>query len=499
VSGPITLNRQQFLATAAGQKPGSSYGNYLAYIAKARRGSPGGDVVNAAPADPYSSIIASLQKPMTSAQITTQANAQISPLVAAATKQIQGETAAATHAIGGFSADAASKLAAMNFAEPYQQAEGGQAAVDAALRASLANAGSADADQLSQRLAVINDPTVAQAASAVGANGAANGNTQLAQGSAALSNLLANAAAAGSYGQKLPGIAQLAGLQQIAGAQQQGQSNLATQTTQLESQLPSIIQGLESQNDTRAQNLTAARENQIARQDAINATAAKNATTVQTADIKAQTAKEAAAAKAAQTSFENQLKFAKTYGYDPVTGATLPGYSRDASGTVVKSTKPAAAKGQLTDNEAAKLAQQWHDGKPTSVTREVIDPKTGKAKVNQTTGKPVTETTTATTSSLKYGQAYAMLRTFGKTDQQARALLNTVYAKGDSGRAWVTNDEQAVLKKAGIPYQAKVVKDGHGDDRGLLGPHQYQTLKAAGLLPPGQLTQEGWYVIAPGH
>jgi hypothetical protein len=251
MAGPITLNRQQFLATAAGKKPGAKYANYLSYIANARGQKPA-----PLPQDPYAGIIAGLPSPLTPQQIQTQAAGEISPLVAAATKQIQGQTQAATNAIRGYSQDAASKLGAIDFAQPYQQAETGQAAVDNALRAALTGAGTQDAEQLAQRLAVINDPSVAAAASAVGANGAANGNTQLAQGSASLGNLIANAAAAGNYGQKQPGIARLAGLQQITGTQQQGLNQIGSQTQALEQQLPSIIQALTSQNDNRTQTLT---------------------------------------------------------------------------------------------------------------------------------------------------------------------------------------------------------------------------------------------------
>lgn len=369
MAGPITLSKAQFLATPVGKKQGSSYDSYLSYIAKARQGAGS---TTAPAADPYTSIIAGLQQPYTPAQIQTQAQGQISPLVAAITKQIQGQTAAATNAITGYSQDAANKLRAINFGAPYAQAETGQAAVDDALRQSLSGAGTTDAAALSQRLAVLNDPSVAAAATGLTANGAANANTQLAQGSASLGNLLANAAAAKNYGQQLPGISNLAGLQQIAAAQQQGVSQIGTQTQQLESQLPSIIQGLQSQNDSRAQAITAARENQVARQDAISSTAASNASKVSVAQIAAQTKATEDEVKQAQSDRTYALQFAKTYHVNPVTGQPLAGYMVNAKGQIVKQTSAPKPK-TLTTAQASNyrglaqtIAENARDGFTTT-------------------------------------------------------------------------------------------------------------------------------------
>lgn len=327
----------------------------------------------AAPVDPYGGIIAGIPKPLTNAQITTQAQGQISPLVAAITKTIGDQTAAATHAIGGYTSDAAAKLGAIDFGAPYAQGQQGQAAVDAALRQSLAGAGSAGADDLAKRLSVINDPTVGAAAGALAANGAANGTTQVAQGSASLGNLIADAASASSYGQKQPGITRLAGIQNIAAAGQAGQAQIAAQAQALEAQLPSIIQNLQARNDARNQQITAARENQIARGDAIASGAAandarfaiadaNNATRAQIAAIQAEGKASAASQAQANSDRTYRLQFSKTFGFDPVTNATLPGYRRDASGSVVKVSTPKPAKGP------ALTAKQVQDYKGTAAT-----------------------------------------------------------------------------------------------------------------------------------
>jgi len=355
---------------------------HLAFAAgKGYSAAPGAPSAPAAPppADPYAAIIAGAAKPSTGAQITKAAQGEISPLLAAVTKTIGGQTAAATNAIGGFTGDAAAKLAAIDFGAPYAGAEQGQAAVDAALRAELAGAGSTGADQLAQRLAVINDPSVGAAAGALTANGAANATTQVAQGSASLGELLANAAAAKDYGLKQPGITRLAGLNAIAAAGQQGQAQIAAQAHALEAQLPSIIQNLQAQSDQRAQYLTAAHENQLARNDKIaydqsvgQATAADHAATLneragattqtnqthlQIAQMNAQGKASAAQATQARSDRAYRLQFSKTFGYDPVTGNTLPGYTRNADGTVRKA--GTNANGAKTPQLSASQVQKY--------------------------------------------------------------------------------------------------------------------------------------------
>jgi hypothetical protein len=448
-------------------------------------------IAPAAPADPYAGIINSLPQPMTNQQITTQAQGEISPLVAAVTKQITGQTQAATHAIGGYSADAAAKLAALDFAAPYQGAETGQAAVDSALRQSLAGAGSSDADALASRLAVINDPSVAAAANTLSANGAANGNTQLAQGSAALSNLIANAAAAKDYGLKQPGIQQLAGLQNIAAAEQQGTANIGTQTQQLEQQLPSIIQSLASQNDSRSAALTAARENQIARNDALAATTAKNTTAVQVAKARAagqvKVARISAQTKANAASRPN-ASLSRTVGY--VVDSTgkwipgqngqpqlLPGYTTNASGQVVKVGKTATSTAKPpTANEINSWVDAFKNGKP--VTTSVLAPKP------DANGNPVYRSIRQKTGQLSYLQAYKRLTALHVPDPQARQALDTVYKRGEQGRSWLSNEEQAALSASKLPPVAHRYKGVAYLDR-----TQAQALTAAHRMPPGHWIQ----------
>ena len=474
----VQLAPNQHLADAAGK----------GYYAAPGAAAPAAAV--AASADPYSAILGSIPKPLTGAQITSQAAGEISPLVAAITKTIGGQTANATNAISGFTGDAASKLAAIDFAAPYAQGEQGQAAVDAALRQELAGAGSTGADALASRLGVINDPTVGAAAGALAANGDANATTQVAQGSASLGELLANAASAKDYGLKQPGITRLAGLDAIAAAGQQGQAQIAAQAQALEAQLPSIIQNLQARNDARTQQVTAARENQLARQDAIAsggaATAVKigiadanNATKVDIANVQAAGRASTASAAQARSDRSYRLQYAKTFGFDPVTNATLPGYQRTADGSVVKIGKATGPGGVKvpTANEINNYINAWKNGKPTSQTVKAANPDAN--------GNPVYRTIKTNTGQLNYQQAYKRLTTMGVPDPQARTYLDTAYKRGEQGRAWLTNEEQHTLTQASLPPRAYRYKG-----VGYIDQKQASALKAAGAkLPPGQWIQ----------
>jgi hypothetical protein len=444
--------------------------------------------------DPYQGIIAGLQRPMTNQQITGQARSEISPLVAAVTKQITGQTNAATHAIGGFSGDAAAKLAALDFGAPYQGAEQGQAAVDAALQQSLSGAGSSDANALASRLAVINDPTVAAAANTLKGNGAANGNTQLAQGSAALSNLIANAAAAKDYGLKQPGIQQLAGLQDIAAAEQAGTANIGSQTQQLEQQLPSIIQSLASQNDNRSAALTAARENQLARNDAINATAARNTTDVKVAKIKAN--EQAAASAKPNASLSRTVGYLVDSNGGWIPGKNgqpqlLPGYTTNASGQVVKAVKTGKAT-TLPVVKPLTAGQTITFLKGLATTKRV--PQLDASGNTQLDSNGKVKYTTQTQFRMPYDQAYQQLRSAGKSDVQARKQLDTIYPKGQGGRAWLTNEQQHALRSASVPAASGVIDIANVGERHYITQPQVQALRAARKLPPGF-----WYTADQGH
>lgn len=436
--GPITLTPAQFARTPSAAKPGATYKGYLRFVNNRRANTP--------PADPYDPIIAGLPKPRTNQQTQQEAQGEIAPMVAAIVSAITKQTKGATSAISGYSNDAAAKLGAIDYGQPYQQGEGAQAAVDAALQQSLTGAGASGAQSLEQRLAVINDPSVAAAATNVAGTGAAAGTTELAHGGAALSDLIANAAAAKSYGQKLPGIQRAQGLQDIAGVEQTGQQQIAAGTQQAEGQLPSILSNLRGENDNRTSAIASARQNQLARNDNIAAGTAKtaldqakideraaevvagnkikvdtvnanNATRVQIANLNAQgrvTGQQLAQARSDRTF---RLQFTRVNGYDPVTGRVAPGFAQKG-GQIVKvgTSKPGSKTGGLTASQVQKY-------RGTAAT--IAD----NAKTGFTDPKGIEH------PAISRQQALDEMRREGVPDQIALAEVNRVYGKPVSAKA----------------------------------------------------------------
>jgi hypothetical protein len=264
---PITLTKQQFGQTAAGKKTGAKYSGYLSYIARhraAKLAQANADPLGqTSPGDINSQVnryAGMYGNPMTDEQITTSAQGQIDPIIAAITKKINDQASTASGAISANSQALAKALGGIDYGAPYAQAKTEQAAVDAALQQSLGGAGGTGlAQDLESRLAQIGDPAVAAAGADVASRGAAIGGTQVAQGSSNLGSLIASAAAAKEYGAKQPGIAQLSGLQDIAGVNRQAVTDIGDQTAQITSQLPQIVAALraEAQN-TRSNRAQAA-------------------------------------------------------------------------------------------------------------------------------------------------------------------------------------------------------------------------------------------------
>lgn len=101
---------------------------------------------------------------------------------------------------------------------------------------------------------------------------------------------------------------------------------------------------------------------------------------------------------------------------------------------------------------------------------------------------------------MDYQKAYQYLTSHGVDDQTARSDLATVYPKGWHGRAWLTNEEQAVLKPylsrqpmtmpggfASIKQMGIIGETSSGGKTyGVLGANQAAILKAHNALPKGQ-------------
>jgi hypothetical protein len=268
---PVTLNQQQFQKL----RPNGNYQSYLQFVAN-RRGVPassltpgggGGSSPKSGAADPANALAALAgYTPLTSAQIEQQAQSEISPIIAAVTGQAKQQAAQQASQIGGLTKDYANELSQMNFGSPYQSGEGQQAAVDAALQQSLTGQGTDLAGGLAERLKALQGssgaPAVQQAADALSSQGRSIGNTQVASGSAALGNLIANQAAATDFGQKLPAVARLSGLQALGQSAAAQQKAVNDATLQAESQLPSIVQNLTANQQRAVANAVAAEQRQ---------------------------------------------------------------------------------------------------------------------------------------------------------------------------------------------------------------------------------------------
>ncbi|MFL5914124.1 MAG: C40 family peptidase [Gaiellaceae bacterium] len=196
---------------------------------------------------PKKSPLAAAAAPRTAAQA---AQAELDPVIASITKSANERAAAAEAAIKGLTDSYAHSIGGIDYGAPYAGAESGQAAVDAALEQSLAGHGSDLAAGLATRLAPLEGTSGAPVVSDIGhglaVQGAGAGTTRLASGSAALGNLIADAAASREYGTKMPGIADLSGLQGLKQAEGNAQSEIAQGTTAVESKLPDIIQQIKA-------------------------------------------------------------------------------------------------------------------------------------------------------------------------------------------------------------------------------------------------------------
>lgn len=178
------------------------------------------------------------------------AQAQIDPIIAAITASAQGQAQAADQAIQGLTASYAKGIGSIDYGSPYSGAEAQQAAVDAALQQSATGQGSDLAAALAQRLQALQGSTganaVNQEAQQLASQGSGIGAANLATGSAALNQLISDAAAAKSYGQKMPGVIDSAGIQNVGQIQSQAQQAINQGTLQAESQLPQIEQNLKA-------------------------------------------------------------------------------------------------------------------------------------------------------------------------------------------------------------------------------------------------------------
>ena len=409
-------------------------------------------------------------------EATLHAKQLLAPLYA----QADTEAARQNRAIQAYTTAVMQQLAgiAPQIQADYSQAIGAHdAMVNAAANSLRAANPNADVQKL---LDAVGAPAAQGQQIAGNLNNTFNGGAAVGQyvnGALPLGSLQAQGEAATSLARLQPGIAALAGRQSLAAAlaqQADARAQIAAQQPKLEAdwlqtfkdnafkrqQLADnqIALGLTQQNKNRDYNLKVQQFN--ARQ------------------------------KAAVDKFNSQqTDKANTISVGVSRGAN-DGYAHNSQGAIVydahgkpvpfaKAPKKGAAGGTKppSPSQINSLVTAWKNGKSTTQSIKQPNPDAN--------GNAVYRTKRVTTGKLSFGQAYRRLVAMGLNDKQARKYLATAYKRGEQGRAWLTNEEQAVLRAA------KRVRPTSHNYRGVhyLDRDQAAALKAAGQMPPGHWIQ----------
>jgi hypothetical protein len=424
----------------------------------------------------------------------------LNPLLANVRSTQDARANAGQQAIGGYTSNAMKQLAGINFQAPYQGAASGANAVNDAELSLLQGQGGGLASQVGAKLmaagqdaAPVTGQINADTAGAAGAGYASGGST--------VQQLLSEGAAAGTYGKKLPGIEALAGSQATKGFQGQVAADTVKQIGDITATAPQLIQSTLANLQTKQSQDTSLKINAIlasgydpntgtltpAARTALaslvgtdpSALAGGSASTVASA------ATAAAAAGKISPSVSKILGYAATADGSPIvtkTGQIIP---------VTKTGEQGAPKAP-TGSQLSKMVDGWFDGKTTTQHTPVLNQD--GTPVTDANGAPIYRTTDGPqTGRLDYFQALRRLKALNVTDVQARQLLNTRYARGQRGRGWLTNDEQAALAAAHLPAKATRYKS-----VAYLTPQQAAALQKAGKLPAGQTVGDK-YVIDEGY
>lgn len=352
--------------------------------------------------------------PQTDPQIQASAQAALDPIIAAITKTINDRASSSARSITGNANSLAASLGAIDYGAPYAGATHDQAAVNAALQQSLSGAGNDLAQGLTSRLGVIDDPTVAAAGGAVSGYGGAAGTTQLAGGSANIGQLLAEAAAAKTYGLKQPGLAKMQGLQDVAGVNQQAVNDIGTGTTSILGQLPNLVQAMRSSNqgirDNRAQSAAQIFETLTGQ----NVTKSGLSAGLQ----KTYDAANAAAAPMPDPSLSNSLHYLVDQYGNPIPG---PDGKPQPTGPQPAGSKPKA----LTVTDRKKLVADLDTSYYGVPPKQQYDSKTSTWIDVPNTGTPA----------LDYNAAVQnLMDSYGLSKQDAMKYANQRYKPGEDGR-----------------------------------------------------------------
>lgn len=424
----------------------------------------------------------------------------LGPLMANVKTAEEARAHAGQQQIGGYTTNAIDQLKGLDFASPYAGAASGANAVNDAELALLKGQGGDLAAQVGAKLA-------SAGVDGTGVVGKINADTAGASGAnytgggATVQQLLSEGANAAAYGKKLPGIETLAGQQDTRGLQGQVSADTAKQLGDITAQAPQLIQS------TLASLKTAAAQDKSLKIQAILASGYDPATgTLTPAAQKAlaglvgtdpaalsggssTTAGKVATATAGAAKISPGVS--KILGYAATADGT-PILTKDGKIVPVSKTGQQGAPKLPSAGDLNKFVDTWFDGKKTTKRVQVTNPD--GSPVTDANGAPIFRTVDGDPQGrLDYGQAYKRLRALNVPDGQARQLLNTRYQRGQRGRAWLTNEEQAALKNARLSPKAHRYKS-----VAFLDAEQVAALKQAHKLPSGELIQ-GKYVIDEGY
>jgi hypothetical protein len=156
----------------------------------------------------------------------------------------------------------------------------------------------------------------------------------------------------------------------------------------------------------------------------------------------------------------------------------IKGYKIGAGGTPVKI--PTAKTTTAKTATPGEISSYLGTLKPTQATQTI----TTRDANGNSTSHPAPYG--AATYPVTFTAALKRLTTWGgMTDAEARQTLQSVYPRGTAGRGWLTNEEQAALRKAGLQSAAGVKTVKGYAPIGFLTINQHNALKGLGMLPDG--------------
>lgn len=411
--------------------------------------------------DPQSYIakaVAGLGTPLTDAQIQTNAQSQLAPLIKALQDSIKAQATSGTAAIGGYTSNLAQHLAGFqqNAQNIYGGAEASQAASDAALSQKLAGEGGQQAQDLGAKLAGINAPgAVNQAVQGATQTAGGAGNALYATGGASLANLIASGAAEQSYASKLPGIAGLAGAQQVGNLQGELAKSLADQTGTLQGKVPDIVNSLEGQRSdllgkraTLTQDLQGFFSDRGYKQQALDqeAKALGQKTAAQRTSTR-QAQQRINQQNTAQTERQRHDQATEQASRDRIVAQKAAAAAKAAK---AKQPKPPKALSPSDLSRLSKLAHDFYNGVP--------------AHQHYNTAKSAWEDVPGTgASAVKWNSAVAQLVAAGATPEKAKQLLVAQgWQPGEGGRPYATKAAGFKAKRSKPPAVGKTLTQPDG-------------------------------------